>query len=121
VGPVDEGPPIACAVLEKGVPVFDSAGEKVGSVFYVLHAPEEDIFHGVVVDVDGDGQREVLAEDIASIHERGVDLRIDADALRGSPRPQGGAPVYEEDPGEVRSWHHWWNKLKPDGDWKRER
>jgi hypothetical protein len=117
---VDEGPPIAYEVLEKGVSVYDSGGAKVGTVFYVLQDTSEDIFHGIVVNVEGDGVREVLAEDVASIHERGVDLRIDGDAVRSLPGPEGGAPVYDEDPGEVQSWHHWWNKLKRHGDWKRE-
>jgi hypothetical protein len=117
---VDEGSPIAYEVLEKGVPVLDSTGAMVGSVFYVLEAPDEDIFHGIVVEVEGAGKRTVLAEDVASIHERGVDLRIDAGQVRSLPEPGGGAPVYDEDPGEMRGWHHWMHKLTLHGDWKRE-
>jgi hypothetical protein len=118
---VDEGLPIAYEVLEKGVSVFDSGGERVGSVSYVLQAPHEDIFHGIVVDVDGGGARTVLAEDVAAIHERGVDLRIDGDVVRSLPGPEGGAPVYDEDPTEMKGWDHWMHKLTLKGDWKRER
>jgi hypothetical protein len=117
---VDEGYPIAYEVLESGVAVYDSGGQQVGTVFYVLQDQREDIFHGIVVAVDG-GRRVVLAEDVASIHERGVDLRIDAAQVRSLPEPKGGAPVYDEDPGEVQSWHHWLHKLRPHGDWQRER
>ena len=99
VGSMDEGAPIAYELLEKGVPVLTADGEEVGTVYYVLADEAEDIFHGIVVSVHGSGRRVVLAEDIASLHERGVDLRIDADAVRAGQEPGGGAAVYGEDPG----------------------
>jgi hypothetical protein len=79
---MDEGAPIAYEVLEKGVPVLDSDGVQVGTVFYVLSAPREDIFHGIVVEVPDHGRHIVEAPDIASIHERGVDLRSRCARLR---------------------------------------
>ena len=47
--PMDEGLPIAYQVLEQGVPVYSSDGEQLGSVDHVVAAPDEDIFHGVVM------------------------------------------------------------------------
>ncbi len=91
--PVDEGLPIAYEVLEKGVPVYATGGEQVGTVDHVVAAEAEDIFHGVVIGTGG-GQRFVPAEHVASIHERGVDLRIDASAVNALEAPHGAAPAW---------------------------
>lgn len=117
---MDEGLPIAYEVLEKGVPVLASDGEQVGTVHHVIAAPEKDIFHGLVIATPGRGRRFVEAADIASLHEHGVDLGIDAAAAERLPEPGGGAPVYDEDPGEMKGWHHWVHKATMRGDWKRE-
>ncbi|HYB31419.1 MAG TPA: hypothetical protein VEF89_32825 [Solirubrobacteraceae bacterium] len=92
---MDEGLPIAYEVLEDGVPVYASGGEQVGTVEHVIAAPEEDIFHGIVMTAEN-GRRFVAADQIASLHERGVDLRIDAAAVAGLPEPHGGAPAWRE-------------------------
>jgi Uncharacterized protein conserved in bacteria (DUF2171) len=99
VAAVDEGLPIAYEVLEQGVPVYASDGEQVGTVEHVIAAPEQDIFHGIVLDSEG-GQRFVPAEEVASLHERGVDLRLDRAAAAALPAPEGGAPAWRvEEPG----------------------
>ena len=104
---MDEGLPIAYEVLERGVPVYASGGEQVGTVDHVVAAPEEDIFHGLVIRADG-GPRFVPADQVASLHERGVDLRIDAAAAAALEPPGGGAPAWRErEPG-----------IKPSG-WQR--
>jgi sporulation protein YlmC with PRC-barrel domain len=87
---VDEGLPIAYEVLEKGVPVYSADGQQVGTVDHVVAAPQEDIFHGVVIRA-ASGSRFVSAEDVASLHEHGVDLRIDAAGVDGLPEPHGAA------------------------------
>jgi PRC-barrel domain len=104
---VDEGLPIAYEVLERGVPVYASGGEQIGTVDHVVAAPEEDIFHGLVIRVGGD-PRFVAADDVASLHEHGVDLRIDADAAATLEPPHGGAPAWRErEPGVKPSrWKH---------------
>jgi len=117
---VDEGFPIAYGVLERGVPVLGSDGAQVGTVDHVVAAPEEDIFHGIVIATGRHGRRFVEAADIAALHERGVDLRIDAAAAQSLPEPGGAAPVYAEDPGEMKGWHHWVNVVSGRGDWKRD-
>jgi hypothetical protein len=104
---VDEGLPIAYEVLDAGVPVYAADGELVGTVDHVVAAPEEDIFHGIVMRAQG-GRRFVEAEQIASLHERGVDLLIDAAAAAALPEPHGGAPAWRDrEPGVKPSrWNH---------------
>jgi hypothetical protein len=90
---MDEGLPIAYELLEKGVPVYASGGEQVGTVDHVVAAEAEDIFHGLVI-TSGEGQRFVGGEDVASIHERGVDLRIDTAGVDALPAPHGAAAAW---------------------------
>ena len=63
---MDEGSPIAYQVLETGVPVLASDGERVGTVGSVLSAPEEDVFHGLLINTPDHGIRFVEAAAIAS-------------------------------------------------------
>ncbi len=118
---MDEGAPIAYELLDAGVPVIASDGEQVGTVGSVLSAPEKDIFHGLLIYTHGREIRFVEAEQIASIHEHGVDLRIDSTQAGALPPPEHKAPVFDEDPGEMGGWKHWVHKLTRHGyDWKRE-
>ncbi|HEX3510106.1 MAG TPA: hypothetical protein VHT27_03305 [Solirubrobacteraceae bacterium] len=118
---MDEGLPVAYQMLDAGVPVLASDGAEVGTVGSVLCAPEEDVFHGLLVNVPGQGVRFLEASSIASIHEHGVDLRIDAEEARELPTPEHAAPVYDEDPGEQGRWKHWVHLLTGRNDWKHER
>jgi hypothetical protein len=80
---VDLGAPISYLVLEKGLPVYDPDGSEVGKVEHVLAAPEEDIFDGIVIDAapGPGGWRFADAGQVAGLHERGVLLRVGAQAL----------------------------------------
>ena len=91
---MDEGLPVAYQVLDEGVPVYAADGSSVGTVDHVVAAPAEDIFHGLVIDT-GAGRRFVAADQVASLHERGVDLRIGAEDVAELPTPHGGAPALE--------------------------
>jgi hypothetical protein len=108
----DEGLPIAYEVLENGVLVYAADGEQVGTVDHVVAAPEEDIFHGIVMKT-GIGPRFIYADQIASLHERGVDLRIDASEVASLPHPHGAAPAYRErEPGvKPHSWQKYVDML----------
>ena len=117
---MDEGFPVAYQVLEKGVPVLASDGTEVGTVHHVVAAPEKDIFHGVVIKTPGHGLRFVEAADVESLHEHGVDLRIDTAAAQSLPQPGGGAPVFDEDPTDLQGWHYWMKVITLHKDWKRE-
>ncbi len=99
-----------------------SDGERVGTVGSVLAAPEKDVFHGLLIKTPGHGIRFLQADAIASIHERGVDLRIDSSAAHELPAPEHKAPVYDEDPDQPHwKWHHWVNVVTGRSDWNRER
>jgi hypothetical protein len=118
---VDEGLPVAYQLLGSGVPVIASDGEQVGTVGSVLFDSGEDIFHGLLLNTPGHGVRFLDADSIASLHEHGVDLRIDAQAARALPPPEHSAPVFDEDPGEQGRWRHWAHILTGRNDWKHER
>jgi hypothetical protein len=91
---MDEGLPIAYQVLEKGVPVFSSDGVQLGSVDHVVAAPDEDIFHGIVIRAEH-GRRFVAADQVTSLHEHGVDLALDAAQAADLPEAHGhAAPAY---------------------------
>jgi sporulation protein YlmC with PRC-barrel domain len=117
---MDEGPAIAYLVLDKGVPVLASDGEHVGTVHHVVAATDQDIFHGIVVQTPA-GRRFGPAEQIDSLHERGVDLKIDSTAVQELGEPGGGAAEFHEDPGEMKGWGHWVHFLGLRGDWRRDR
>ena len=85
---MDEGSPTSWEALQPGTAVFASDGSLVGKVKEVLAVPEDDIFEGLIVDT-GHGDRFADWELIASLHERGVDLRIDgAAAAANLPEPK---------------------------------
>ena len=117
---MDEGLPIAYPVLQRGVPVISRDGEQVGTVHHVVAAEQQDIFHGLVISTGRLGRRFVPAEDVAELHERGVDLRIPASEIAELPPPGGAAPAYREDPAAT-SWQHWSRRLTGRNDWHRER
>jgi hypothetical protein len=125
VGGVDEGLPIAFQVLDKGVPVYASDGQQVGTVDHVVAAIEQDIFHGLVIRT-GQEQRFVAADLVASLHEHGVDLNLDAAATTELPTPHGGAPVYRDhEPGvKPTRWRHFVDLLEgkrpSDRNWDKE-
>jgi len=104
---VDEGLPIAYQVLDDGIPVYAADGVQVGTVDHVIAIPAQDIFHGIVLRVEG-GRRFVPAEDVAALHERGVDLRISAAAAADLAEPHGAAPAWRDrEPGVKPSrWTH---------------
>jgi sporulation protein YlmC with PRC-barrel domain len=116
---MDEGQPIAFLLLERGVRVISSDGDEVGTVHHVVAAEEQDIFHGLVISSPRLGRRFVPAEDVASLHERGVDLRIGAGAVAELPVPGGAAPEYRENPAQTQ-WEHWRRRITGSKDWKQQ-
>ena len=105
---MDEGLPVAYAVLEEGVLVYAADGEQVGTVDHVVAAPDEDIFHGIVM-TTGVGRRFIAADQVASLHERGVDLRIPASEVATLPEPHGAAPAWRDVEPGVKP--HRWQKF----------
>ena len=122
---MDEGLPIAYEVLDRGVPVYASDGTAIGTVDHVIAAPEQDIFHGVVVRTEG-GKRLIAAELIESLHERGVNLRIDSAQAAQLPPPENGAGAWRvREPGVKPSpWLHLLDRItggrSRDRDWRQD-
>lgn len=98
----DPGPPIAYEVLAGGTPVYSSDGNLVGHVAHVLSVPEEDVFDGIVIgEREGSGgHRFADADDIDTIHERAVTLKLDAAACRALPAPSANPAVMTDDPAD---------------------
>jgi hypothetical protein len=117
---MDEGLPISYQLLDKGVPVLARGGEQVGTVVSVLSAPEEDVFHGLLIDTSQGGIRFVPADSIGALHEHGVDLRIDSTAAMALSGPEHDAPVYDESPDRQEKWRHWVHRLTGRNDWHHE-
>ena len=83
----DLGPPIAYTGLAEGTPVYDRNGERVGVVEHVLADFVMDIFEGVIVrtlPLPGH-HRFADVDQIAELHERGVLLSVERDALHEPP------------------------------------
>ncbi|MFI5027431.1 MAG: PRC-barrel domain-containing protein [Solirubrobacterales bacterium] len=85
----DLGAPSSYLTLARGVPVYSSDGKALGKVEHVLAAPEEDVFDGFVIDTSilSGGHRFVDAPEVDEIFERGVALKIDAEAAERLPKP----------------------------------
>jgi PRC-barrel domain len=76
----DLGAPLSYLVLQRGVPVYSSDGQRLGRVTRVLSAPEANMFDGIIFDTKTGpgGHRFVDAPEVGQIYERGVVLKIDA-------------------------------------------
>lgn len=94
------GEPISYEILSPGTPVYSSDGQRVGAVTHVLADTSEDVFDGVVIKdrEERDTHRFVDADQIAEIYERGLELRLDAEACRELPRPSANPAVMRDDP-----------------------
>jgi uncharacterized protein YrrD len=98
------GDPISYEVLARGTPVLSSDGQQVGKVAHVLAAEDEDVFDGIVI---GEhllgGHRFADADEVDSIHEHGVVLKLDRAACEQLPEPTANPAVMRDDPAESRS------------------
>ncbi|MGH2927172.1 MAG: PRC-barrel domain-containing protein [Solirubrobacteraceae bacterium] len=97
---MDLGLPISYEVLAKGTPVLSAEGTEIGTVHHVLADESADVFDGIVVSEGAGGHRFADADDVQSIHERGVVLRLDADACSRLPRPSANPAVLRDDPAD---------------------
>jgi hypothetical protein len=117
---MDAGSPISYEVLEPGTPVYSSDGREIGSVAHVLAVPEEDVFDGIVIEVPaGDRHRAGAhrpsrhvgsedhrfadADDVDTIHERAVILKLDAAVCENLPQPSENPAVLRDDPADPGS------------------
>jgi hypothetical protein len=100
---MDVGAPISYEVLERGVPVYARDGADVGKVEHVLAVDEKDIFDGIVIDASPGpgGWRFADADQVDSIHERGVVLALDAGEAAGLPEPSENPAAVRADPADA--------------------
>jgi hypothetical protein len=103
---VDEGLPVSYQVLDEGVPVFAAEGTQVGIVDHVVAVTALDIFHGIVLRAEGT-RCFVAADQVASLHERGVELRISAvEAAQLPPAPAETSVRGGQDDVNPTPWTH---------------
>jgi hypothetical protein len=78
VAPIDDGHAVHYTALERGIPVYSSDGEEVGSIAEVLDNYREHIFDGLIIDTGSGGRKFVDAPEVARTAERAVTLTITA-------------------------------------------
>lgn len=98
----DHGPPIHYAAVERGTPVIDSGGERVGTVRQVVDNYREHILDGFVIDDNGGTVRFVDGPEVQRTFERAVILNIDAAAVATLGPPEDGAGVFGANLGKGR-------------------
>jgi hypothetical protein len=105
---LDLGAPISYLALERNTPVYSSDGHEIGVVAHVLQDDREDVFDGIVVAHQPEHHRLLRheeghcfadADDVDSIHERGVTLKRSSAEAAELPKPTANPSVLHEDPG----------------------
>jgi hypothetical protein len=102
--PEDLGAPQSFLVLADGTPVYDRAGDKVGTVAHVLSDDQDEIFQGLVVET-GNGHRYANASQVDGLFEHGVIVAVPAAELpepSAEPRATGDDAFTE---GLRRAWN----------------
>jgi hypothetical protein len=99
----DLGAPIAYLAVERGTPVYSSEGEHVGTVEHVLADPGADVFDGLIIDtrLGPGGWRFVDAPEVAELHEHGVVLTLDREAVERLPEPEPNPGALRIDPADA--------------------
>ncbi|HEX3803693.1 MAG TPA: PRC-barrel domain-containing protein [Solirubrobacteraceae bacterium] len=99
------GEPASYLVLQAGTPVYSSDDQQIGKVTHVLASEDEDVFDGIVIGEHAFGHehRFADADDIQEIFERGVVLKLDAEACAQLPKPSANPAVVYDDPSESQS------------------
>jgi len=87
----DLGAPTSYLALQRGIDVFDVAGERLGVVEHVLADEGTDIFDGLIVDtrLGFGGWRFADADQVEELYERGVVLKVPGSELHDPERSPG--------------------------------
>jgi len=114
----DLGDPISYKVVERHTPVLSADGEEIGTVDHVLADEQTDVFDGIVIRRPvGKPQRHCFADadEVESIHERGVTLKLAAQEAENLPEPGANpAVLHEAGEGKESALAH---KLRRAWDW----
>ena len=92
---MDDPRPIAWTAIPRTASVFDAQGQRAGTVVEVLGSRDEDVFHGLVVEVAG-AQRVLLADGIAALTTAGVATDRSASELAELPPYEAGKSYHAE-------------------------
>ena len=99
----DLGEPVAYEALARHTPVLSADGEQIGTVEHVLADEREDVFDGIVIRRPV-GHRHshafADADEIGSIYERGVVLKLGSAECESLPVPSANPAVMREDPSQ---------------------
>lgn len=90
----DYGTPVHYSAIERGTPVYDSAGALVGTIRQVADNYREHILDGFVIEDSAGTVRFVDAPEVDRTFERAVTLRIDAEAVGRLAPPDSGPGVF---------------------------
>jgi sporulation protein YlmC with PRC-barrel domain len=105
---VDYGNPTSYLSLEPGTDVISSDGKRLGKVEHVLAAEDEDIFDGLVVDVQAGpgGLRFVDADQVDELYENAAVLKLSEAEADQLPKPEPAPAVMDSEadaPGPLES------------------
>jgi hypothetical protein len=86
----DDEQPVSWRAIAADTPVFASDGSQVGKVREVLGGDQEDIFHGVVVDLPGIGNEAMLpAAHVVRITDQRIESDLTAEEIKSLPEFEG--------------------------------
>jgi hypothetical protein len=88
VAPIDDGLAVHYLAVPRGVPVYGSDEQEVGTVVEVLDNHREHIMDGVVFETPDGVRRFVDAPEVARTAEKGVTLTIPAAEAAVLPPPE---------------------------------
>ena len=99
-----------------------AGGQQFGKLRKVLQIPSEDLFDGIIVDTDDQGDRFVDRDQITEITTEYIRCEFDDGAARELPEPSG-TPAYDANAGygEGDSFREWVHRTFGHGGWKREK
>lgn len=102
---MDLGEPASYETLTAGTAVYSADGVQIGKVAHVLAAEDEDVFDGIVIGehILGSEHRFADADDVQSIFDRGVVLKLDRAACEELPKPTANPAVMRDDPAASRA------------------
>jgi sporulation protein YlmC with PRC-barrel domain len=90
----DYGSAIHYSAVERGTAVYDSEGERVGTVRQVVDNYREHILDGFVIDDNAGTVRFVDGPEVQRTFERAVILNIDAAAVAELGPPENSAGIF---------------------------
>jgi hypothetical protein len=91
---IDDGHAVHYTAVPRGVPVFSSDQEQVGTVDQVVDNYREHILDGIVIRTSDGDVRFVDGPEVARTAERGVTLSISSAQVAGLPPPERGAGTF---------------------------